>query len=488
MILYFLLNVWVNKVERTKKILSLIMIFSLFSFYSILSLSTSEAHILLIGDSKSDLPDYYNKAVELANKLKNQGYEVLELYRKDATTKNILKGMYDADAVIYIGHGGYQSGNYNGDGGTAKPPFAIVGSTDFIWGIGDKMREGWNSPLFTPPFKQNIPVILLNTCFSTGWAENKQVANPVETIYNFAAMFKGANANYYASAYGDEIIDDFLNGAKNFADANNKNYEKIVKSTLYGNTLVWRNDHGHTAFIGDWSGIFPSVASTTKYDDAAAEAWYNSGRTRNICFSKFSVISGPHYLNQAIKFTDLSSSGEKRVVNYHWNYGDGTYQSSSTPINPSHTYSKTGIFTVKLTITDDEGKKYSSIKTIKVVDKNSKKPDLTVTRGYKSGNYAYVTVKNQGTATSKSCYTRVWHTYYVYKKYHKRVRIGTRYYYKPYYKKIKKVYYKNIYTDALKPGTSKKYRVYFKYRRGTTKVDYYNKVLELNEKNNIKSF
>ena len=480
--------------ERTKKLLSLIIIFSLFSFCNILSLSTSEAHILLIGDSNSDLPDYYNKAIEIANKLKNQGYEVLELYREDATTKNILKGMYDADAVIYLGHGAYQSGNYDNNGGIAKSPFGLAGSNGFIWGMGDQMQEAtkdFNSPLFKAPFKQNIPVILLHACFSTGWVGNKEVANPIETIYNFARMFTSSNANYYASAYGDEIIDDFLNGATNFADANNKNYEKIVKSTLYSNTLVWHNDHGYTAFVGDWSGVFPSVASTTAYDDAAAEAWYYSGRTRNTCFSKFSIISGPYYANQAIKFTDLSSSGEKTIVNYHWNFGDGTYQSSSSTINPSHTYSKTGIFTVRLTITDDEGKKYSSIKTIKVVNNTptvSKKPDLTVTRAYKSGNYVYVTVKNQGTASSKSCYTRAWHTYYVYKKYYERVKIGSSYYYKPYYKKIKRVYYKNIYTYALKPGASKKYKVYFKYRRGTTKVDYYNKISELNEKNNIKTF
>ncbi|MDI6644386.1 MAG: PKD domain-containing protein [Methanobacteriaceae archaeon] len=470
--------------ESIKKILSLIMIFSLFSFSFILSLSTSEAHILVIGDSNNDLPDFYNKAVEVANKLKNQGYEVLELYGEDATTKNILKGMYDADAVIYIGHGGYQSGNYNGNGGTATPPFAIVGSNGYIWGIGDKMREGWSSPLFYAPFKQNIPVILLHACFSTGWVGNKEVANPVETIYNFASMFVGANANYYASAYGDEIIDDFLNGATNFADANNKNYEKIVTSTLYSNTLVWRNDHGHTAFVGDWSGVFPSVASTTAYDDAAAEAWYNSDRTRKICFSKFSINSSPYYVNQAIKFTDLSSPGEKRIVNYHWNFGDGKYQSSSSSINPSHTYSKTGIYTVKLKVTDENGLSSSSIKNIKVVNKptlSPKKPDIVMQsvkapKTARRGRNIRVrnSVRNNGTLSTGS-------GFYVA-------------FYLRNTKKSKRYYLGRRWVGKLKPGQSSSVTNYFrtprKIKRGRYYIqavaDYTKRVNETTRINNIK--
>jgi len=42
--------------------------------------------------------------------------------------------MYGADAIIYAGHGGYETGNYNMNGGSATHPFALVGSNDFIWG------------------------------------------------------------------------------------------------------------------------------------------------------------------------------------------------------------------------------------------------------------------------------------------------------------------------------------------------------------------
>ena len=83
------------------------------------SISVSEAYILIIGDSKNDFPLAYQETSQLAADLRQKGYFVLDYYGDDATTENILKGMYNADAVIYAGHGGYQTGNYNGIGGTA---------------------------------------------------------------------------------------------------------------------------------------------------------------------------------------------------------------------------------------------------------------------------------------------------------------------------------------------------------------------------------
>ena len=262
-----------------KRNLGLVFFLIFIFFFLAGNLNISEAHILIIGDSKNDFPVCYQEASTLAADLRSRGYPVLDLYRGTATSENILKGMYGADAVIYAGHGGFQTGNYNGASGPVTPPLALVGSDNFIWGIGDKMREGWSSNFFYAPFKFGIPVILLHACFSTGWVDNNQVANPTETIYNFSQMFNGAGANYYATAWnGAEIIYNFLNGASNFGEANNQNYEKITTSTLYNGALVWRNNNGYAAFVGNWSGTFPSVAQTTPYNEAAADAWYHSNR------------------------------------------------------------------------------------------------------------------------------------------------------------------------------------------------------------------
>jgi len=508
-------------------------------------LNPVEAHILIIGDSNSDYNQSYLETTTLANQLKSNGYEVLELYRSNATSKNILKGMYDADAVIYAGHGGFQYGNYNGNGGNAEPPFALVGSDKFIWGIGDQMREEGNPNLFTAPFKQDIPVILLHSCFSTGWVENNEVGNPIETIYNFASMFTGAGANFYATAWnGAEIVYDFLSGAIDFTDANNQNYEKIIKSTEYNGTQIWRNDHGYAAFVGNWSSRFPKPAETTHYDDEAAESWYNSDRIKNNLTSKFTISSSPHYINQVITFIEGSDDREGHITDYYWNFGDGNETTISAPTNFSHTYTNPGVYTVTHTVTSNTTKTASSVKTVTVINRNpvanfylttgnfvpmaligfhsnsyeqdtgdnitsyswnfgdgtrgsgeyvqhaygrdgiytvtltvtdsfgktsstsavitvvTPKPDLVVTKSYKSRGYLYVTVKNQGRATSGACYTRAWYG----------------------------KYYKNIYTYGLKPGTSKTYKIKYKKKHGRLKIDYLNRISELNENNNLRSF
>ncbi|HOQ19255.1 MAG TPA: lysyl endopeptidase, partial [Methanothermobacter thermautotrophicus] len=63
---------------------------------SVITLPVAEAHILIVADSLSDSPYMYDEAKKVATTLKNRGYQVLELYRNNATVKNILKGMYGA--------------------------------------------------------------------------------------------------------------------------------------------------------------------------------------------------------------------------------------------------------------------------------------------------------------------------------------------------------------------------------------------------------
>jgi hypothetical protein len=245
---------------------------------------SAEAHILVVANGDNTTPDSYEVVKNTAEILKSKGYEVLELYGANATTKNILKGMYNADAMIYAGHGVFIMGNYDDNGGTATPPFGIVGSDGVIWGYGEKMRDGTSGRSFEAPFKRNIPVILFGACFSSGWVEKDEVANPTETVYSFSQMFTGSGANYYATAYirkyqGKEIVDlvaMFLNGATSLGDANKKNYGfTINREITYEGQTIWRNNHGYNAFVGNWKGTFPQPDQTTPYNETAAEAWYD---------------------------------------------------------------------------------------------------------------------------------------------------------------------------------------------------------------------
>jgi gliding motility-associated-like protein len=56
--------------------------------------------------------------------------------------------------------------------------------------------------------------------------------------------------------------------------------------------------------------------------------------------------------NLPVTFTDFSTSQGSDIVKWFWDFGDFT---SSTEQNPTHIYNKTGKFTVRLTVTNDQG-------------------------------------------------------------------------------------------------------------------------------------
>ena len=550
-----------GKSKQLKSILlALTVLFSILTF-SLVTVQTAQAHIVIIGSPSSDLPsDYLTDAKAIAAKLKAKGYtgnKLVELYGKQATSKNILKAMYNADAVIYIGHGGYYGANYNGRGGYAKPPFSLVGyarsndksGNEYIWGIGDKMRQGWNGALFKAPLKNNSAAFLYHACFSTGHVGNYLVANPVETVYNFARMF-GSGVNYYASAYyGGGIINSFLKGAKNFEDANNKVFdgEKIKYNKYYQGTNV-RYSSGHdAAFIGNGNYKFPSVSQVTAYNPIAAEAWYNGDRNK-LLVSAFTAAQS--YIGQTVKFTEYSCDVVGTIVKYTWDLGDGSEMlefdspknfyhnytsfgnykvmhkvtnnknqtstayktvsiqnrapvvrftvSSSNPAVKSrttftsksfdpdyndtvksfawnfgdgtfgngavvnHTFYREGFYKVKLSAKDSYGKTGTNYRTVKV---GNPKPDLYIVSTKKSGTNRYVKIKNRGTADSKGFHVRIWNGKYSSKR------------------------YRQVYVKSLKKGSYKTVKITkFKYRKGKAKVDYYNKISEKKESNNIRRF
>lgn len=107
--------------------------------------------------------------------------------------------------------------------------------------------------------------------------QGKELNDPIAAIYQFSKTYTCSGANYYATSWkGAEIVYDFIKGAKNFQEANDKNYEPIKKSTTYNGETIWRNDHGYCVFIGDWNSGFPKPENTKPYNAAEAQKWYNN--------------------------------------------------------------------------------------------------------------------------------------------------------------------------------------------------------------------
>ncbi|MDO5838816.1 MAG: PKD domain-containing protein [Methanosarcina mazei] len=95
---------------------------------------------------------------------------------------------------------------------------------------------------------------------------------------------------------------------------------------------------------------------------------------------KSNITSGYIFLSEPVQFTDLS----KDATEWKWDFGDG---SSSKKQNPTHAYSETGIYTVRLTASNSNGTD-SQISTVNVVLKGSPTP-----------SYAYITGLNSNTVS-----------------------------------------------------------------------------------------
>jgi hypothetical protein len=80
-----------------------------------------------------------------------------------------------------------------------------------------------------------------------------------------------------------------------------------------------------------------------------------------------------------VEFTDESTDSDGSVVSWSWDFGD--FSSTSTVQDPSHTYTSAGTYTVKLTVTDDDGATGSTSKSV-TVSAPSAGINLTAT-GYK---------------------------------------------------------------------------------------------------------
>lgn len=77
-------------------------------------------------------------------------------------------------------------------------------------------------------------------------------------------------------------------------------------------------------------------------------------------------ISGSYVVNQSIQFSAAESTDPNgKIKSYEWNFGDDSPTSGDAVV--SHVYQKTGPFTLRLTVVDDEGLSDTDEKEITIV-------------------------------------------------------------------------------------------------------------------------
>lgn len=127
-------------------------------------------------------------------------------------------------------------------------------------------------------------------------------------------------------------------------------------STLGTHSLL-RASQGHTWGVlkltltsGGYSGQFVPVAGRTWTDSFSGtcnKAAANAAPTANFSISTSGLTA---------TFRNTSTDFDGTIVSSRWDFGDGT---SSTATSPSHTYTALGTYSVKLTVTDDDGARRS---------------------------------------------------------------------------------------------------------------------------------
>lgn len=314
----------VRKNEKLTKNLTILFTSIIIVLFAI---STVNAHILLIGDSINDLPNEREETIAIYNKLIFDGYPVLLLIGDNATSENIIKGMYGADAIIYIGHGS-DLAYYKNDGGISRAPYGLPTIDNVgIWTNKNFLSEGLNifgfnyNGIFTPPFKKGASVIFIHTCFATGWVENTYVANPDETIYNFNIPYVNSGANVYSSGYYQAYDGGYFDGvlgqelanggekSLTFMEANNlanpEDKVDISNYKEYNNMIYYTSQNGGSLFIGNPdSYVLPTAGECSEYDIKAANYWYNSGK--------------PH--DDSIYDESINNSTSKNILETYFDY------------------------------------------------------------------------------------------------------------------------------------------------------------------------
>jgi len=295
-----------NDIRKNKSLTRKSLIIITFILIIFSTIASVNAHILIVGDSSNDLPEIRQEAILIYQKLVSDGYPVVFLLGENATAENIIKGMYGADAMIFLGHGGdlgyYNNNNYNNiNGSISKPPYYIPTIDDVgIWTSKSYLSEGLNlfgfdyKGKFIPPFKKGASVFFIHTCFATGWVEESFVANPDETIYNFNIPYVNSGANVYSSgyfqAYGGGYFfgvlgEELANGGEKsltFRKANNLAYDDKFDTNNYkeyNDMKFYTHGNYNSLFIGDLdANVLPAASECSEYDSEAADSWYNSGK------------------------------------------------------------------------------------------------------------------------------------------------------------------------------------------------------------------
>ena len=179
-------------------------------------------------------------------------------------------------------------------------------------------------------------------------------------IYTLSAMDSADNfANF--SNYGNPPVDFCQPGVSVYSTYKDGQYATMSGTSMaaphMAGILLWGTQGTDGTVKGDPDGNADAIAVV-----AGGGTTTNNPPTADFTFTT---------TNLTADFTDQSTDSDGTIVSHSWNFGDG---STSTAMNPSHTYAAIGTYTVTLTVTDDEGATHNASQDVSVSGNTSNNP------------------------------------------------------------------------------------------------------------------
>ena len=116
----------------------------------------------------------------------------------------------------------------------------------------------------------------------------------------------------------------------------------VAALTIYSS--IWKKPSNGLAFN---AGLTPSRA--LYYQQMSDNTIYNSQNDWNLTINNPLANFSYSTNGNTVTFTNTSSSNMNNSLNYFWDFGDGN---TSVLVNPSHTYTSAGIYSINLIVTD----------------------------------------------------------------------------------------------------------------------------------------
>ena len=212
--------------------------------------------------------------------------------------------------------------------------------------------------------KRIISILSAVAAFACLWA-----CTPDETVYETAPA---AKFDVSATTVERGVTVNFtdrsvpIDGVKlvawdwNFDFENKENTSEVSKEQNPSYAFKAEGTYTVRLVVTDSQGRFASATETI-----TIETPY-----RELAHAAFELPADKVNINQEVQFTDNSQPAEgATITKWEWNFGESN-ESVSTEQNPKWTYTSSGNFTVKLTVTDSKNNTSSVSHDIMVMDPN----------------------------------------------------------------------------------------------------------------------